>query len=560
MRASRGDTGYNPQQRECRACARRLRSSMIRTAFAFLAGLLLFSSPCLAQDYSASSNTGSIHGTVIDTRTSQPIAGANVRLFSRGADGRRSTTTAADGTFLFKGLSPGKYGVNASHEGYSSGVRGMYRSGLGSWVAVGAGQTVDDVVVRLAPTGVIAGRITNEREEPMAQIFVQAMKRSSRDGQLVLISSHSSFTDENGEFRIAGLTSGTYCVKATKARATEKESPSLVYVPLFYPDATDPALAQAIDLRPGEELNGVRLTLTKVRSFHVKGRILTANGAPAKAANVTLSQFGSNGYSIDAETQGSGKFDIAGVPTGTYTLQAQWSANDQSDEVSMGSATVTVGETDLVAPDVTVYPGATIPGHLVMPEEAKGSELKVGVVSLSPFPGSGGGGGTTSVQPDGSFTFHDVAEGRYHLRLSSVPAGYFSTAGQDEVVVSHGHSGPVEIHLESGAGQIHGVIYKDEDKQIPADSAVVLLLPEGNGKLNSEELRMVNADRSGRFSLQSVPPGSYSILAFETMDRDSLTDPDAMRSYADAGQAVHVDKGSSLDLQITLTASSSNAE
>ncbi len=71
---------------------------------------------------------------------------------------------------------------------------------------------------------------------------------------------------------------------------------------------------------------------------------------------------------------------------------------------------------------------------------------------------------------------------------------------------------------------------------------------------------MANADRSGRFSLQSVPPGSYLILAFETMDRDSLTDPDAMRGYADAGQTVHVDKGSSLDLQLTLTASSSSAE
>ncbi len=436
----------------------------------------------------------------------------------------------------------------------------MYRSGSGSWVAVGAGQTVDDVVIRLAPTGSIAGKITNEHEEPMAQIFVQAMKRSSRDGQLVLISAHSSFTDENGEFRIEGLTPGTYCVKATKARATEKPTPSMVYVPLFYPDAIDPAQAQPIELRPGEELNGIRLTMTKVRSFHVKGRVLTANGAPAKAANVTLSQFGSNGYSIDAETLSSGKFDIAGVPSGTYTVQAQWSPDEQSEEVAMGSSTVTVGETDVIAPDVTVYPGATIPGHLVLPDESKASQLKLGMVSLSPLPGSGGGGGTASVQPDGSFTFHDVAEGRYHLRMTSLPAGYFSTAGQDEVVVSHGHSGPVEIHLESGAGQIQGVIYKDEDKQVPADAAVVLLIPDSNGKLNSEEFRMANADRSGRFSLQSVPPGSYLILAFETMDRDSLTDPDAMRGYADAGQTVHVDKGSSLDLQLTLTASSSSAE
>src|SRR5581483_1957177 len=85
--------------------------------------LLVLALPVFAQNASDSATMGTISGTVIDSKTSAPISGASVQLLSRGATGSKSATTNADGAFIFRELAPGRYGLNASHEGYSSGPR-----------------------------------------------------------------------------------------------------------------------------------------------------------------------------------------------------------------------------------------------------------------------------------------------------------------------------------------------------------------------------------------------------------------------------------------------------
>ncbi len=531
---------------------------MIRSVQALLPALLLlvFAVPFFAQDNSNNNTTGTIRGTVIDTKTSHPLAGARVRLVGRGSGGAKSATTNADGAFVFSGIAPGRYAVNASQEGYSSGSRGSNYSGRsGSAIAVGAGQSIDDVVIRLAPAGMIAGRVTNERDNPMPKVFVEAVRRSYRDGQLSLTGARSAFTDDHGEFRISGLAPGTYCLKVTKPRNWENgRVPSLVYVPVFYPSVVDPAQAQTVELHPGEELSGIQFTLTPVNAVHVKGKIATSNGKPVEAANVTLSQFGSNGYVREDQSTGSGKFDIAGVPAGSYTLDAQWSADIDSARLLTGRATLSVGDTDVVAPDIVLYPGATVSGRVVVEGDRK--VLMPRSASLIPL-GGAGGYASTSVQADGSFVFQDVPQGNYRIRLTPLPGGYYVNPDTDAgkrlatVAVNHGQA-TVEVRLTHGAGQIQGVIYQDSDKRVPAASATVVLLPDSEQPTAGDNYRVVTSDRSGRFMIQSVAPGDYSLVALEDVERDGLTDPDQLREFKNIGQSVRVETGGSLDLQVPL--------
>jgi len=523
--------------------------------------LLVLALPVFAQNASDSSTMGTISGTVIDSKTSAPISGASVQLLSRGATGSKSATTNADGAFIFRGLAPGRYGLNASHEGYSSGPRARVFSGSSSNVTVGSGQTIGDVVIRLSPTGVIAGRITNEREQPMPQIFVAIVKRSYHDGELSLSNVRSAFTDEHGEFHIAGVPPGQYCVKATTPRTwPEGSAPSHVYIPVFYPDAIDPTLAQTVSLHPGEELSGINFTLTAVHAVHVKGKVVSAKRASMTGANVTLSQFGSNGYSIDVQTDKDGKFDFAGVPAGSYTLDAQWSADMESGHLLTGRNTISVGDTDLRVPDVIVYPGATVSGRIVVEGDRKISMPRS--ASLIPVAGSPGAFSDASVAQDGSFAFEDVPQGDYRIRITPVPSGYYIKSESDEtaasVVVNHGQPTATEVLLDYGAGQIQGTIYQDTDKQIPAPAARVILLPDSGRQSGSEGYRVATSDRSGRFILQSVPPGDYSVLALEDAERDAFADPDLMRAYKEAAHAVKVETGATVELQLPLTVPVSN--
>jgi uncharacterized surface anchored protein len=163
------------------------------------------------------------------------------------------------------------------------------------------------------------------------------------------------------------------------------------------------------------------------------------------------------------------------------------------------------------------------------------------------------------VDPDGSFVFQDVPQGNYRIRLTPLPGGYYVKSDTDAedrsatVSVSHGQA-TVEVHLTHGAGRIQGVIYQDSEKQLPAASATVILVPDSEQPTAGDNYRVVTSDRSGRFTIQSIAPGDYSLVALQDFERDGLSDPDQLREFKDIGQTVRVETGASLDLQVPLTA------
>jgi protocatechuate 3,4-dioxygenase beta subunit len=523
--------------------------------------------PCFGQEQTTSSYTSSIRGTVVDGRTSQPLDGATVVLRGlQGAGAGGSTTTAADGGFAFRGLAPGRYRLTASRNGYlDSNARGMNYGprGFGAMMSVNAGQEVGDIVLRLTLPGVISGRVTNERDEPMAGVLVQTMKSSYREGQRNFSDTRTGFTDEKGEFRIAGLTPGQYYIKATNPRNWGKgHAPAQVYVPTFYPGVADPSQIQPVALSAGEELNGVNLGLTPSKAVHVKGKVVTESGAPAKGAQLTLSQFGGNGSVIEGEADAAGKFDMAAVPPGSYVLTAQLQENADTGRSLTGRANISVGDTSLEAGDVVVFSGATVSGRVRVDGDHK-VNLARSMASLKPLASSDGGDyvGSTQVQSDGSFVFHDVPEGSYRTQISSLPDGYYlrTTDAELGVVVSHGRGQGVEARIASGAGRILGTVYKDNDHQEAAASVRVVLVPDATRRSNNDFYRETMTDRSGRFSLAGISPGDYSFFAFDGVGRDEYMDPTFIQRNEDAGKALRVEEGSNLSLQLQLAIQASDS-
>ncbi len=532
--------------------------------------LLICANFSVAQQASTTSNTGSIRGTVVDSKSAQPLNGATVALRSlHGGGGEgNSAVTASDGAFSFAHVAPGRYRLVASHNGYvdSTGDRGAsygFRA-TGISLSVAAGQDIDSVVVRLTPTGVITGRVTNERDEPMPGVLVQVMKATFRSGHKEFSDARTGFTDDRGEYRVWGLAPGRYYLKATNPRVWERgASAAQVYVPTFYPGVLDASQTEPVELHPGDEVGGINFSLAAFRAVHVRGRVLASNGLPAKSADVTLSQLTGNGFTAEADTDPTGKFDLRGVPPGTYQLVAQSSDSSESAHLLMGRANVSVGETNLDAPDIVVFPGATVSGHVRVDGDKK-LTLPHTFAALKPMsPSESAGVETASVQPDGSFTFHDVPEGEYGLTLSPLPDGYYVKSGGDTatpgLVVSHGHAPPADIRLNSGAGRVQGVVYKDKDNQEVAPSVTVALVPDATHRSNSEYYRVATTDRSGQFMLASIPPGDYSLLALEDIDRDAFMDPDFIQRYESVGRPVRIEDGSSLNLQVQVIVPSEDA-
>lgn len=150
----------------------------------------------------AALGTGSIAGTITDSVTGQPIAGAKVMAGCCG----QSATTGGDGTYIIADLAAGDYTVKAMKCG------AYVMKAYPTPVHVAEGQAVTGIDIALAPmggggNGSISGTVYDKRTNaPIAGAKVTA----GCCGKYAL-------TAEDGTYTITGLADGSYTVKAMKS-------------------------------------------------------------------------------------------------------------------------------------------------------------------------------------------------------------------------------------------------------------------------------------------------------------------------------------------------------
>jgi protocatechuate 3,4-dioxygenase beta subunit len=526
-----------------------------------------------SQDAQNNQNKCSLQGTVLDSKTGQPIKGAEVTLRGgwisgpgawgsgpSGAPEPTSAVTDSDGHFSLDGLAAGHYRVVASRNGYlGSGARSF--GGLrATTVTLSAGQQ-SEIVVRLTPSAVIAGRVTTEGDEPVPNVFVQAMKYTYSNDKRQLSDVGTSSTNDRGEYRIWGLAPGRYYIRATHPRAQAIHPGGQVFVPVFYPGVTDPSRTQPIDVHPGDEVTGIDLSFVSQHAVRVSGRVLNANSQPDKGAQVTLiAGGGSMSFSVgQASADAKGAFEIRGVPPGSYTLIAEQFGNADSDKVMRGRTSVEVGDANVNDVEVTTGPGATVSGHVRVDGKTNPdlSKMSVALDAQDDLASLGFAPDVSNipVRPDGTFIFQNVPEGTYRINLIPVPNGYYlKPSGEGDAVeagvkVGHNRSAAVELTLSAGAGRITGSVTKD-DHSFPG--ATVVLVPEAARRGQARFYRQVLADQNGNFTIANITPGDYKVFAWEEIERGLYLDPDFMQSYEDSGKPVHVDEGGNASVQLEL--------
>jgi uncharacterized protein (DUF2141 family) len=145
--------------------------------------------------------SGTIAGTITDSVTNAPIAGAKVMAGTCG----QSATTGDDGTYLIGGLAAGDYTVKAMKCGQY--VMKTYPE----QVHVADGQNVTGIDIALASMGgggegSISGTVYDKATNaPIAGAKVMAGGCK-----------HSTTTASDGTYTISGLADGSYTVKAMK--------------------------------------------------------------------------------------------------------------------------------------------------------------------------------------------------------------------------------------------------------------------------------------------------------------------------------------------------------
>jgi len=111
------------------------------------------------------------------------------------------------------------------------------------------------------------------------------------------------------------------------------------------------------------------------------------------------------------------------------------------------------------------------------------------------------------------------------------------------------------VIISNAGGNVAGTIKDIQDK--PGAGARVVLLPGSSLRDNPVFLKIALASESGEFSMEMIPPGNYTAIAFPAEEQFTpmfLTEPRWVEQYERYGQPIHIDAGetSRVDL-VTIT-------
>jgi hypothetical protein len=152
----------------------------------------------------------------------------------------------------------------------------------------------------------------------------------------------------------------------------------------------------------------------------------------------------------------------------------------------------------------------------------------------------------------GAFTIPNVANGRFRIEVSGLPANVYLTSaryGGAEVIdggidVEGNPQGPLDLYLggAGSVGTIEGVVRSRNGQ--PADNSVVVIAPAPSRRENPAAFRTAITDQVGLFSVRGLLPGEYTVLAWEGVEAGAYQNPEFLRDFESRGVKATVERGS----------------
>ncbi len=474
-----------------------------------------------------------IAGTVVNSASGRPVAGARVILVPLDRrDRQMSAVTGEGGRFAFTGLPSGKYELAGQRRGLLAGMR------TGA-IAAGPGQDTENIVLRLPQPAAISGKVVDDAGEPVAGALVELLGSRIVEGRRQLAERSSDHTDDIGEYRFPSLPAGSYYLVVsgvpwyTRFNETHGDSAPrgmthAGYGIRYHPNVGEPAAAEPLVLKAGQEAtsNFTLLTVSAAPVFvHceeqedlAKQYTLIAAGLPGNPAYVRRG----------SET--GDLYNLWGLPPGHYTLRAEatdgsrtwYGATEFDAGASDTDVSVTLHEAPALSGMVVLASGGNLPAHLtVLLRDETGHSQSV------------------TVGADGRFSIPAVPPGRYRVSIAGADDYYLRRVGE-LLDIQPGAAARLSLPLARGAGRVAGTVYRDGQ---PFADALVVMTPGD---------RSVASNSDGTYEFRGLPAGEYALFAVEDGADLEYANPAAIRPYLIGAKKVQVPSGSSDNLRLDI--------
>jgi hypothetical protein len=333
------------------------------------------------------------------------------------------------------------------------------------------------------------------------------------------------------------------------------------YVQTFYPSATEPTGATAIDIEPEAELRGLDIRMQRGKMFRVSGKLTTTEAlqgasvslVPRETTAATLMR-PSGGVNIKDNT-----FVVERVPEGSYyaTVQTQFRPSGDPDPkrpmvMLTGREVVTVSGRDVENLVIALSPGIEISGRVRI-EGTQPVQAQQPRILLRPIePNQVSGASNTTTNPDGTFTIRNVTPGTYQVTAMNMPNAYLSSIryeGQDvtwsPITIGSGGAGTIEAVFKTDGAKLNGSV-RDEKGDPVTDVRLTLWA----ASTKSSYVTTAMTDRTGTFRFQNVPPGEYRVAAWDKKATSGQTysgvvqAPEFLRLFDTAAATIRVEASS----------------
>ena len=497
----------------------------------------------------------------------EPVSGQNVIAglsmlqdeLIAGMPGSRSTDS--EGMFTLETNAPGAYRVvvgpgMAAPSYVAATFPGRETASI---LTLTPGQVLGDLVIALNRGGVINGRVVDENGQPLSLVTV-AIEQVLAGDRLRQPSSHVAAagdrTDDRGVFRIFGIATGTYLLRAQSyarpAMGPDDRSSVRTFPPTYYPSTMVTAEATRVSVRAGEEYGPVDIVLQRAQLRTVRGVIVDSTGSPVPNVTIQLlgpkARLGQTGVG-SVRSDAAGAFEMHGIPPGDYALGAHAFGGGRQEFGWMplppdGSGVVFKLQPGASITGDVVFDGTSTPGSaavMIRPVEGTGA---------SPTP-------STRASADGQFVIANLF-GPMLIRVDAVPGWSLKSVlygGRDIIdePTDFVSGAKIRVVLGDRMAVLRGVVTIAAK---PALDSVVVLLGEHPSQWHerASTTRSVTVGLDGSYRIDGLRAGTYRAIALPR-EIASLSDAPAgfYELLAARGVQVEVRDGEpqSLDLQLT---------
>ena len=453
--------------------------------------------------------------------------------------------TDADGRFEFTGLPPGRTTITTRKPGFFN-EQEISQGQMPPPTMLETGS--DAVVIKLTAESVIFGRVESDGE-PVEGMPVKVIALRVSGGRRHWEQRGQTRTDEDGGYRIANLTPGSYFVEAGPSwdyRAAGGATPKqrgAGYSEVFYPGTPELEAATAFDLAPGRQV-AADFSVKPASSFQVAG--VVAGVPPGQSAFLYFASDSGGGFPLPIQFDpATGKFQ-ATVPGGSYLLRAQSEGKDgiqlsaalrptvDSDKAGIRLAVGQVISVPIVVRTEAVKP---TPAQQIYRRGRPPVQVLLNSTTLS-LQRTSYAASLVGNPQNRTLAIRDLQPGKYTAEVSAFENWYVASAQcggtdllREELTVTEGVSvPPIEIVLRDDSASLNATVSSGD----PVAPASVLLVPDHQPR----RTRLTFAYPGNEVQFVGLAPGEYDVLAFDHVEGFEYTNPEALAPYL--SKASHV--------------------